>query len=74
MFKDIYNPTQKKCYVPQNQGYDTKSLCSEHTYFNHSILRRKLVVKGKFHNTNLSLSKFFREVINAICPIFFVFV
>ena len=41
MFKDIYNPTQKKCYVPQNQGYDTKSLCSEHTYFNHSILRRK---------------------------------
>jgi len=74
MFKEIYNPTQKKCNVPQNLGYDTKSLCSEHTYFNHSILRRKLVVKSKFHNTNLFLSKFFREVINAICPIFFVFV
>jgi len=30
MFKAIYNPTQKICNVPQNLGYDTKSLHSEH--------------------------------------------
>jgi len=57
MFKDIYNPTQNKCYVPQNQGYDTKSLCSEHTYFNHSILQRKLVVKSKFHKGKVQKKK-----------------
>jgi len=49
MFKEIYNPTQKKCNVPQSLGYDTKSLCSEHNSTKESIDRSFDSWQSKFH-------------------------
>lgn len=74
MFKEIYNPTQKKCNVPENLGYDTKSFCSGHIS---TIVYRKESVSKEFFisNSNISLSKIFCEARNEICSItFFVFV
>ena len=53
MFKEIYDPTQKKCNVPQNLGYDTKSLCSEQ---NSTIVHCKESLYS-LQMTNISLSK-----------------